>query len=407
MKSRKLVLLTRLIISITVSLTTGAIVALATNDVWEIHLPTNHTTLSDNVLYSVSAYDSSNVWAVGSYDTINGFLPLIEKWGGSSWTEQTSNGATSNSELFGVAALSSSKVWAVGNNGSGDKAGTWPWEPQPTTAGYTYAEFTSDGGSTWKRNTTTLSPGSGFNTFRSTCFNSSNDGWAVGYYNNNGAASRTLAEYWDGTQWNIVNPPNPGTNNYLYGVACVATNDVWAVGNADGNATLIFHYNGTSWSQATSPSPGTYLNYLDGVACYSSSECFAVGEYYNTGSVAKSLIIHYNGTSWSTVSSPNSGTGSNALASVAYVGASNWAWAVGFYNNPPNKTNILRWNGTSWSTATSPNQGTANNRLHGVTTIPGSGVCAGGGSWAVGQYLNGSYYQTLAESYTITPSCRP
>lgn len=408
MKSRKLVLLTRLILTLIVSLTTGAMVALATNDVWEIHLPTNHSTDTDNTLHSVSAYSSSNVWAVGSYNTANGYLPLIEKWSGSSWAEQTSDSATYNNELEGVAALSSTDVWAVGYDGSGTKAGTWPWQAQPTTAGYTYAEHYN--GSNWKRNTTTVSPGDGFNTFRSTCFISSTDGWAVGfYYNTGGAAYRTLAEHWDGTQWSVVSSPNPGTNNLLYGVACVATHDVWAVGNKDGN-TLILHYSGSpaSWSTVTSPNPGTLQNLLDGVTCYSSGECFTVGEYKNTGQTTySSLTIRYDGTSWSTVSSPNQGTNDNVLSSVAYVGSKSWAWAVGFYDKPPYKTNILSWNGSSWSVATSPNQGTGNNRLRGVTTIPGSGICAGGGSWAAGAYINNSVYQTLAESYTITPSCRP
>ena len=44
--------------------------------------------------------------------------------------------------------------------------------------------------------------------------------------------------------------------------------------------TLTEQYNGTSWSTATSPNEGTTQNdFLTGVACISSSNCVAVGYY--------------------------------------------------------------------------------------------------------------------------------
>src|SRR5207237_1530645 len=62
--------------------------------------------------------------------------------------------------------------------------------------------------------------------------------------------------------WNIVSSPNTGwPNNYLYGVAGVASNDVWAVGTYGTLGTndwqVIQHWNGTSWSSAATPSLST------------------------------------------------------------------------------------------------------------------------------------------------------
>jgi hypothetical protein len=407
MKWRKFGILTKLLaVSLIVSSMTGAMVALATNDVWEIHLPANHATDSDNWLHAVSAASDSAVWAVGSYDTANGYQPLVEKWSGSSWAAQTGASGNYDSELFGVEAISPTLVWAVGYEGSGAKAGNYAYESQPTGSASTFIESTTNGGTSWAKYNSPPSPGSGFNNLRGICAISASDIWAVGFYHD-GTSYQTLAVHYNGSTWSSVTTPHPGTNDYLYGVACVGGSDVWAVGNVD-SSSLIIHYNGSSWSQVTSPSPGSSLNFLEGVACYSGSECLAVGEHRDTSPVTfSSWSVYYNGTSWTTKSTTNSGTGDNVLASVDYVGESTWAWAVGFYDKPNEETNVMRWDGSSWSLTASPEQNSNDNRLRGVTTIPGSGICSGGGTWAVGAYVNSSYWQTLAESYMITPQCSP
>ena len=47
-----------------------------------------------------------------------------------------------------------------------------------------------------------------------------------------------------------VPSPNPASIylNVLWGVAIISRDDVWAVGSTDYNNTLILHWNGTSWS---------------------------------------------------------------------------------------------------------------------------------------------------------------
>ena len=61
-----------------------------------------------NDLLGVWGLNASNIWAVGSGGT-------LLKWGGASWTIQTSN--TTN-ELHGVWALDPNNVWAVGVGGT-------------------------------------------------------------------------------------------------------------------------------------------------------------------------------------------------------------------------------------------------------------------------------------------------
>jgi hypothetical protein len=91
-------------------------------------------------------------------------------------------------------------------------------------------------------------------------------------------------------------------------VAAAASNDVWAVGyqNVGGSInTLIEHWDGTSWSLVSSPNPHTNVNSgLGSVAAVSANDIWA------TGSDAGPLVENWNGTSWTVVSFPTGvGTG--------------------------------------------------------------------------------------------------
>ena len=195
--------------------------------------------------------------------------------------------------------------------------------------------------------------------------------------------------------WKQVPSPSPDTSSkggpYLAGVAATSTANAWAVGNyynptTQQTLTLILHWNGTAWKQVASPDPSgaAGTNFLYGVAATSTANAWAVGVYYN-GSAYQTLILHWNGTAWSQVASPNPGGSSlgNDLSGVAATSTTN-AWAVGIYINSAggDVTLILHWNGTAWKKETSPNLG---------TSFPGdvlTGVAATSttSAWAVGDY---------------------
>jgi hypothetical protein len=84
-----------------------------------------------------------------------------------------------------------------------------------------------------------------------------------------------LIEHFDGTSWTVVPSPNVGPqsvnqSNRLLGLTANSANDIWAFGSffaADGSGhqmTLLLHWDGTSWSIAPSPNPtkGTFLDDL-------------------------------------------------------------------------------------------------------------------------------------------------
>src|SRR5439155_880497 len=174
---------------------------------------------------------------------------------------------------------------------------------------------------------------------------------------------------------------NPAREKYFASVTSTASSNCWAIGYymEDGliaYQSLIENWDGTAWTITASPNTSPILpNILSaGVSCLSSSDCWAVGYYYNDNNVALSLIEHWDGTAWTIVSSSNtSATLSNYLLGVSCSSASD-CWAVGYANDGilAYRTLIERWNGSSWTTVTSPNTGTFDNILTGTTCTSSS-----------------------------------
>jgi hypothetical protein len=226
--------------------------------------------------------------------------------------------------------------------------------------------------------------------------------WAVGRYYN-GTAESTMIETLTGGVWEQESSPNPGGsthNNFLNAVAATSATNAWAVGDystTNSNLlTLIVRWNGTTWSQVPSPSPSTSLNELLGVAATSANNAWAVGLYANSHNALQTLIEHWNGTAWKRMPSPDPGgsTRSNIIYAVAAGSASN-AWAVGGYFNSGGANVPLaeHWTGTSWKAVPTPSIGTpAGGSLAGVT------VLSGRSAWAVGSYSSGTNH-TLAEHW--------
>src|SRR2546423_2314514 len=206
-----------------------------------------------------------------------------------------------------------------------------------------------------------------------------NDLWTVGWaFNQQLNAYRTEIQHWDGARWSLVRSPN-ATNGYNFrkGVAVVAANDVWAVGQAANGSiysTLIEHWNGTVWSIVPSPNTLGLSNVLQAITVISADDIWAVG-YSTDPSTFNSftLTLHWNGAAWSIVPSPV--FNDDLLFAVDAV-ASNDVWAVGRTLEEA-QTLTIHWDGANWSIVPSPN-GIGDNILFGVATVASNDV------WAVG-----------------------
>lgn len=216
---------------------------------------------------------------------------------------------------------------------------------------------------------------------------SATDIWAVGYI---GSQYQTLTMHWNGTVWNVVPSPNPGqSRSYLTDVAAVASNDVWAVGSYD-NYTMILHWDGAAWNRVISPNPGYYVDILQGVTAISANNLWAVGQYTDVNSRPHTLVLHWDGSSWAQVPSP-SFLGADLTYLLDVSGSSaNDLWAVGDYRigGETEKTLILHWDGSTWAVIPSPNIGPVQNRnlLFGVAALSANQA------WAVGQYYDNASF---------------
>jgi subtilisin-like proprotein convertase family protein len=213
---------------------------------------------------------------------------------------------------------------------------------------------------------------------------SANDVWAVGLtFDPNIGQEQTLAMHWNGTAWNSVPTPNVGLDrNALLGVAAISANDVWAVGysggvvgaGSPGADTLAIHWNGTAWAVVPSPNVRIQYNELHGVTAVTTNDVWAVG-FTKSGGIQLTLTEHWDGTQWSVVGSPNGIDDVNVLNGVSAASA-NDIWAVGGAGNP--YTVIEHWDGTAWTMVYEPFSDPPRGVLYGVSARAANDV------WAVG-----------------------
>jgi Phosphoesterase family len=201
-----------------------------------------------------------------------------------------------------------------------------------------------------------------------------NDAWAVGaYYPSSSNVLATLAHHFDGTRWTAYPLPNVGVQeNVLYAVSMPTTGKAWAVGYYVSGRfvqqTLIEHFDGTVWSVVPSPSPGALQNILFGVAAITDSDVWAVGGEQDANGFWHTLTEHWDGSAWSVVSAVDAGSSGNQLYAVKAL-ATDDVYAVGQQAGAgfPNQALIEHWNGKSWSVVSSPADASASVLPLGVT----------------------------------------
>jgi hypothetical protein len=338
-------------------------------------------------LAAVTALSPTDAWAVGTYQGSNrhdGKVMLAERWNGSVWSQvPTPNVSFFDEKLLSVSAASASDAWAVGSTNQTSFATTNPiaahWD-----------------GSSWTIVSTPATTGSAKSILAGVTDFGSSNAWAVGK-SRDGTA---LIEHWTGTAWSIVpagtpQPPAGETlaGSTLTGISALSPSNIWAVGSfgttkgtVSNSYTLTEHYDGVRWTVLASPNPAprSSLNgaqqVLKAVTAVSASNAWAVGNTIDTASGSflpdKTLVLHYNGTAWSVVASPDHPGEEDELLGLAAKSATD-VWAVGDFVDrsgsiPVAKTLTLHWSGSAWSTVTSPNGATSDTILTGAAAVPGT-----------------------------------
>jgi hypothetical protein len=155
-----------------------------------------------------------------------------------------------------------------------------------------------------------------------------------------------LIEHWDGTSWSIVSGPKLANGAQLSAVAAVSSSDVWAAGdiNVAKEGILVEHWDGSSWTQVSSAA-------FSGVGPMYDISADASNDVWAVGGVTR---LHFDGTSWS--QEPNSGK-VNAGTVLPLSPTDAWDSGVGpgaTRNSFPRAT-FEHWDGKSWTIVSSPN----------------------------------------------------
>ncbi|MGH2510739.1 MAG: hypothetical protein ACRDHZ_25510, partial [Ktedonobacteraceae bacterium] len=210
----------------------------------------------------------------------------------------------------------------------------------------------------------TLPTSASSNTLSSASIISANDAWTVGYTGDN----ETFIEHWDGTSWQVV-PSDLGdtlTNNHLLSVVAVSAHDVWAAGyfwhnSASGITpmfkTLVEHWDGTSWQVVPSPNVPGGNETLVKLAVVSKNDIWAVGSSTEVDHLPKPLLEHWNGTSWNIVSLQGSATSIVGLLNDVVALSAHDIWAVGLGRNAEEQVSyslVMHWDGSQWRSEPAP-----------------------------------------------------
>lgn len=221
--------------------------------------------------------------------------------------------------------------------------------------------------------------------------------WAVGAnYGEGGTVGPvvSLIEQWDGTAWKVVANPGP---DFLDGVTALSATDVWGVGQQFDYGvhlykTLTMHWDGAQWSVVPSANPSSVGSILNAVAAISANDVWAVGQQQgNPDQIPQPLVERWDGTSWHLVGNlplPPSAAPTNggSLVAVTHIPGTHQLWAVGEWHAWTNlgrgQPLIERWDGSSWQVVPSPSlpDGALGGGWSGVVALSATNA------WAVGSY---------------------
>ena len=313
---------------------------------WQINSTPDPAGGHDSELFGVSCTSSSACTAVGSYqDSSNTGHVLVERWDGTSWQIQNAPDPAggNGSYLRAVSCTSSTACTAVGVHDASTN----------TTLAETWD------GTSWQIHSTVDIPDATETDLLAVSCTSSDACFAVGTYQypppNPGSGTPeggTLAEVWDGTNWQVQNTPSGAYDGFLHGVSCTSPQACMAVGDSvqsSGAASvpLAERWDGTNWQiEPTTTPASTTLSELDAVSCSQPAACIAVGQNQTTAG-ADTLAESWDNTSWQIQGTPNPGPlgAASTLTSVSCT-SSTRCTAVGATTYRGESTLAERYSGT-------------------------------------------------------------
>ncbi|MGO9876711.1 MAG: hypothetical protein ACLPVY_23295 [Acidimicrobiia bacterium] len=308
----------------------NALIELWNGTRWSVVPSPNLTGLVYAELSGVSCSSATNCLAVGSVFSPAGENGLVERWNGTRWSIITPSNPTGAQfvQFSGASCSTATTCFAVGSDAT-------------DTAEQALVELWN--GARWSTTPSPIPTGVQNTQLNAVSCQSATDCTAVG----SGEALagsrlpgvRTFIEHWNGTSWTVATSANPTGLPLaaLVGVSCSTSTNCVAVGIDASSTTaaskpLAEDWNGNTWTLAAVPNPNGAANTeLLSVSCHSSNSCYAVGGY-STSTTSNTLVEHWNGTSWSQVGDPNPAGANGASLSGVSCPSPTSCTAVGSYS---------------------------------------------------------------------------
>jgi hypothetical protein len=278
-------------------------------------------------LAAITVVSAKDAWAVGSTGSVHP-RTLILHWNGAAWSAVTSPAPVANGNLEAITATAKGG-WAVGSHSTGPAV----FQTSPLVLKLT--------GTKWSRVDPKFGTDSGV-TLDGVATTSAGITFATGLYT--GMITGVLAR-WSGSAWNWVKSfPESGVYHWLNAIAAGPHGTAFALGvntNAGGGVISI-EWTGHAWVKASAPSSASpyAVAFAPGGTGWAAGNSFSGRKFYTQ-------ILRWSGPGWSRVTSPAT---AGELNGLGFATAGN-GWAVG-QTSPSSgsaKTLIMAWNGHSWT----------------------------------------------------------
>lgn len=302
---------------------------------------------TESTMVGVTCPAASDCMAIANYTTsTRPHATYAEQWNGTTWEIKgfPSPSGAKEAWMEGVSCSSATACTAVGY--------------YKNSAGVTGAFAERWNGSEWSLQNVAVPSGAKESAFSGVSCASGSSCMAVGQYVNSAGVKVSLAEQWNGAEWNVESTPNPSgaKETVMHSVSCTsATSCIAAADDVTSSGVLsafIEKWDGTEWvTQGVATPYGAQWAVLEGVSCASQAACTAVGYYKNLSNTIVTLAERWNGSEWNVQSTPlESGATESALRSVSCASATACT-AVATYADAIRSiaTYSLRWNGSEWS----------------------------------------------------------
>ncbi len=231
-------------------------------------------------LTSVSCTSSAACTAVGIYGYPE--TMFAEHWNGSEWTLESvpAPSGAKQSRLYSVSCVSAEACTGVG-----------AYENSKGVYGVLAEHWN---GKEWSQQEMPNPTGTTLSYLRGLSCTSGSACTAVGAYESSSVAESPLAERWNGTAWTAQTPPTPAGTlgpSYMLAVSCYSatlcvaggSDYVTPPGMHQKSVALAEYWNGAEWLVQAPLNPGIGgLNTVAGVACEAATPetCIGVGNYY-------------------------------------------------------------------------------------------------------------------------------